>query len=109
MAIGPRIGPQLSLRQSQTLVMTPQLRQAIKLLQYSNLELADFVQEELDRNPLLEREETAEPGEEALSERVAPDDDMVAAVAAFQAEGGAEPVVEAVADRIEEAFGAGSS
>ena len=109
MALGPRIGPQLSLRQSQTLVMTPQLRQAIKLLQYSNLELADFVQEELDRNPLLEREEAAEPGEEALSERVAPNDDLVAAVGAFQADGGAEPIAEAVADRIEEAAGAVSS
>ncbi|GAB0118383.1 RNA polymerase sigma-54 factor [Acidisoma sp. 7E03] len=48
------------MRQSQSLVMTPQLRQAIKLLHYSNLELASFVQEELDRNPLLERDERPE-------------------------------------------------
>ncbi|GAB0113353.1 RNA polymerase sigma-54 factor [Acidisoma sp. C75] len=48
------------MRQSQSLVMTPQLRQAIKLLHYSNLELAGFVQEELDRNPLLERDERPE-------------------------------------------------
>lgn len=46
----------LDLRQSQSLVMTPQLQQAIKLLQYSNLELAAFVQEEAARNPLLEVE-----------------------------------------------------
>ncbi len=50
----------LELRQSQTLVMTPQLQQAIKLLQYSNMELAAYVEQELERNPLLERDETAE-------------------------------------------------
>ena len=42
---------------AQTLVMTPQLRQAIKLLQFSNIEVAAFVEEELERNPLLERDE----------------------------------------------------
>lgn len=47
----------LDLRQSQSLVMTPQLQQAIKLLQLSNLELAEFVEEELERNPLLEKGE----------------------------------------------------
>ncbi|MGE0417027.1 MAG: RNA polymerase factor sigma-54 [Acetobacteraceae bacterium] len=51
------IAPRLDLRQSQTLVMTPQLRQAIKLLQYSNVEVSAFVEEELERNPLLERDE----------------------------------------------------
>jgi RNA polymerase sigma-54 factor len=45
------------LRQGQSLVMTPQLLQAIKLLQYSSIELAAFVEEELERNPLLERSE----------------------------------------------------
>jgi RNA polymerase sigma-54 factor len=47
----------LVMRQSQSLVMTPQLLQAIKLLQFSNLELSAFVAEELERNPLLERAE----------------------------------------------------
>ena len=51
------IGPRLELRQGQSLVMTPQLRQAIKLLQFSNLEVAAFVEEELERNPLLERDD----------------------------------------------------
>ncbi len=46
--------PRLDLRQSQQLVMTPQLQQAIKLLQLSNLELSDYVMTELERNPLLE-------------------------------------------------------
>lgn len=44
----------LELRQSQSLVMTPQLQQAIKLLQLSNMELNEFVEGELERNPLLE-------------------------------------------------------
>jgi RNA polymerase sigma-54 factor len=45
----------LEFRQSQSLVMTPQLMQAIKLLQLSNLDLSAFVEDELERNPLLER------------------------------------------------------
>jgi RNA polymerase sigma-54 factor len=49
--------PRLDLRQSQTLVMTPQLRQALRMLQSSNLDVAAFVEEELERNPLLERAE----------------------------------------------------
>ncbi|HLH10716.1 MAG TPA: RNA polymerase factor sigma-54 [Methylovirgula sp.] len=53
----------LLLRQGQTLVMTPQLLQAIKLLQFSNVELAAFVQEELERNPLLERADDLPDGE----------------------------------------------
>jgi RNA polymerase sigma-54 factor len=53
------LSAKLELRQSQQLVMTPQLQQAIKLLQLSNLELNAFVEAELERNPLLEREEEA--------------------------------------------------
>ncbi|MGH7212739.1 MAG: RNA polymerase factor sigma-54, partial [Acetobacteraceae bacterium] len=65
MAIGPRI----DLRQSQTLVMTPQLQQSIKLLQLSNLDVQAFVEEELERNPLLERDD----GDAVPAERPAPD------------------------------------
>src|SRR3954454_7535063 len=49
------LSQRLEFRQSQSLVMTPQLMQAIKLLQLSNLDLTTFVEEELERNPLLER------------------------------------------------------
>ncbi len=63
------IGPRLEFRQTQSLVMTPQLRQAIKLLQFSNLDAAAFVEEELERNPLLERDERPE----TLPEAPAPD------------------------------------
>lgn len=55
------LSAKLELRQSQQLVMTPQLQQAIKLLQLSNLELNAFVDTELERNPLLEREEEEGP------------------------------------------------
>jgi RNA polymerase sigma-54 factor len=55
------LGPRLDFRQTQQLVMTPQLRQAIKLLQSSNLEVSAFVEEELERNPMLEREESSAP------------------------------------------------
>ncbi len=48
------LGPRLDLRQSQSLVMTPQLQQAIKLLTLSNLEIETFIGEALDANPLLE-------------------------------------------------------
>src|SRR3954471_8414811 len=49
------LSTRLVMRQGQSLVMTPQLMQAIKLLQLSNLELTAYVEEELERNPLLER------------------------------------------------------
>ena len=49
--------PKLEIKQSQSLLLTPQLRQAINLLQMTNLELNDLLTEELNSNPLLEREE----------------------------------------------------
>ena len=55
------LSQRLEFRQTQSLVMTPQLMQAIKLLQLSNLDLATFVEDELERNPLLER--AADQGE----------------------------------------------
>jgi RNA polymerase sigma-54 factor len=69
------IGPRLDMRQAQGLVMTPQLQQAIKLLQMSSIELSSFVEAELERNPLLEREEPdqdtrEEPPERSGDERV---------------------------------------
>ena len=55
------ISQRLDLRQTQSLVMTPQLQQAIKLLQLSNVELTEFVEDELSQNPMLERDD-GEPG-----------------------------------------------
>ena len=57
------LGQRLELRQGQALVMTPQLQQAIKLLQLSNIELAEYCEQELEKNPLLERDEREPAGE----------------------------------------------
>jgi RNA polymerase sigma-54 factor len=59
------LSPRLEFRQGQSLVITPQLQQAIKLLQLSNLELDAFVDAELERNPLLTREDPPEDAYEA--------------------------------------------
>jgi len=56
--------PRLELRQGQSLVLTPQLQQAIKLLQLSNMELSAYVENELERNPLLEKTEENETSNE---------------------------------------------
>src|SRR5437762_13609443 len=64
-----RMGPSLILASRQTLAMTPQLQQAIKLLQFSHLELAAFIQQELEKNPLLS-EGSADEG--PLGENEAP-------------------------------------
>ena len=52
------LSARLEIRQGQGLVITPQLQQAIKLLQLSNLELEAFVEAELERNPLLQRDDS---------------------------------------------------
>lgn len=75
------INQRLDLKQGQTLTMTPQLQQAIKLLQMSNLELSEFVEAELEKNPLLERDDSLSserpdvPGDEATAENAGGSDD----------------------------------
>src|SRR5712691_5576016 len=70
------LSQRLEMRQSQALVMTPQLMQAIKLLQLSSLDLAAYVEGELERNPLLERAEgEAEPAAEPTPERASEPED----------------------------------
>jgi RNA polymerase sigma-54 factor len=71
MALAPSFAPRLDLRQSQSLVMTPQLRQAIQLLQYSNLEASAFIEDELLKNPLLECDDGGETVT-ALEPEIAP-------------------------------------
>ncbi|MCC6828645.1 MAG: RNA polymerase factor sigma-54 [Novosphingobium sp.] len=60
------IGPRLDLRQSQSLVMTPQLQQAIKLLALSNLEVEAFIGDALEANPLLDIGEGAPAATDAV-------------------------------------------
>jgi RNA polymerase sigma-54 factor len=62
------LGPSLSIRQTQALVLTPQLQQAIKLLQLSNLELDAFITEELSKNPLLEAQAAGDDGDAPAAE-----------------------------------------
>ena len=69
------LGPQIQLRQSQQLVMTPQLTQAIKLLTLSNLELESVIAEEVAKNPLLETgsgDEGDSPADEVTEAESAP-------------------------------------
>ena len=62
------LSTKLELRQGQQLVMTPQLQQAIRLLQLSNIELMQYVETELERNPLLEQDESTENATRSESE-----------------------------------------
>jgi RNA polymerase sigma-54 factor len=66
------LSAKLMMRQSQSLVMTPQLLQSIRLLQMSHLELAKFVEEEMEKNPLLERGDIEPPSRESLPTDPAP-------------------------------------
>jgi RNA polymerase sigma-54 factor len=95
------LGPRLDLRQSQSLVMTPQLQQAIRLLALSNLEVEAFIAEEIEKNPLLE----GGTGDDAPD---APED-----VVAVEAETAPEATIETPnaddADWSEERFEAASS
>ena len=89
------LSAKLQLRQSQSLVMTPQLMQSIKLLQMTHAELERFVEEEIERNPLIER---AEPREDAATDQLrkseaagtAEDDWLAAEQPAWSAEAMAE-------------------
>jgi len=84
--------PRMELRQGQSLVMTPQLLQAIKLLQLSHLELQSFVEGELERNPLLERDEArdAPAGDGEGSDRLAADADSYARAESLNTQEGIE-------------------
>lgn len=66
------LGPRLDIRQTQSLVMTPQLQQAIKLLAASNLEIETFISEALEANPLLDTGGPSDPGEPERIEIAAP-------------------------------------
>ena len=69
------MGPRLDIRQTQALVMTPQLQQAIRLLQLTNLELNQYVEQELERNPILERADQDGVGEAAALDDGNPNED----------------------------------
>ena len=53
-----QLNQNLNIKHSQSIVMTPQLRQAIKLLQFSNLELSSYIEEQIEKNPFLENKKS---------------------------------------------------
>jgi RNA polymerase sigma-54 factor len=65
------VAQRLEIRQGQSLVMTPQLQQAIKLLQLSNIELTEYCETELEKNPLLERDDNAPVERESVAAETA--------------------------------------
>ena len=67
---GVALSPRLELRQGQGLVITPQLQQAIKLLQLSSVELDTYVEGELERNPLLQRDDREGEAEAEAPSRI---------------------------------------
>jgi RNA polymerase sigma-54 factor len=72
-----KMSQSLHIGQSQTLTMTPQLQQAIKLLQLSNIELAEYVESEIEKNPLLEKDDR-DQGQEAQGDDEAKPRDEIA-------------------------------
>ncbi|ACT57925.1 RNA polymerase factor sigma-54 [Hirschia baltica] len=73
------ISQRLQMRQGQSLVMTPQLQQAIKLLQLSNIELAEYVEAEIEKNPLIQKGDGSEdnsPKTEAVESNSATELDL---------------------------------
>jgi DNA-directed RNA polymerase specialized sigma54-like protein len=68
------IKPEIRLKQTQKLVMTPQLQQAIKMLQLSNIELSERIAEELMENPALEVEEREIDYERNVEKEIASDE-----------------------------------
>lgn len=92
------LAPKLEFRQSQQLVMTPQLQQAIKLLQLSNLELAEFVEQQLEENPFLERAAEQEAADRAAESdaKEAADDDGASSSLDLESDGAAERAAEAM-------------
>src|ERR1700754_1039110 len=91
------LSQRLEFRQSQALVMTPQLMQAIKLLQLSNLDLSAYVEGELEKNPLLER---------AAEDDGPPDNarEAGAGETGVDSDGGAPAETSAPADRIDDSL-----
>ncbi|MDR7034437.1 RNA polymerase factor sigma-54 [Mesorhizobium sp. BE184] len=90
----------LQLRQSQSLVMTPQLMQSIRLLQFTHAELERFIDEEIERNPLIER---ADPQDDAASDQAlkAADTDASAAAEGDWFEGETAWSSEAISEKLD--------
>jgi RNA polymerase sigma-54 factor len=84
------LAPRLDLRQSQSLVMTPQLQQAIRLLALSNLEIEGFIAEEIEKNPLLDASAPEDDGPTQAREAEAPLRDEPASADELVMQGGGD-------------------
>lgn len=95
------LAAKLQLRQAQSLVMTPQLVQSIRLLQLTHVELERFIDEEIERNPLLERVEPQDDvvGEAGATGKTGVGEDAEVRDDWFEAE--APSSAEAMADRLD--------
>ena len=69
-----KLGYDLTLEQSQKLIMTPELRQAIQMLQYTSLELNNYIKQEMEMNPLLEWEKPVEEVQEVADTEIKSDE-----------------------------------
>lgn len=99
-----QVAPRLELKQRQQLVMTPQLQQAIRLLQMSHLEIASFIAEEAEKNPLLRVQDDG--GEAAARPEVAPHEDVDSAIAR-EDHGAAEALLGERSENLYESAGPG--
>src|ERR1700749_966362 len=88
------LAPRLDLRQSQSLVMTPQLQQAIRLLALSNLEVETFIAEEIERNPLLDSTPQEDDGPVVEREAVVEASEPASADSLVMGEGGGEAALD---------------
>ena len=92
------------MRQSQALVMTPQLMQSIRLLQYTHTELERFIDEEIERNPLLERSSDENSGSEDVAEPVAVPEEVSSDWLAPELEWSAENISDKLDSTLENVF-----
>lgn len=97
-----QVAPRLELKQRQQLAMTPQLQQAIRLLHMSHLEIASFIAEEVEKNPLLRVHDGG--GETAAPREAAPHEDVDSAIAR-EDHGAAETLFGARSENLYESAG----
>lgn len=72
-----RLSYNLNLEQTQKLVMTPELKQAIEILQYNSIELKDFIQQELVNNPVLEPNQAKGESEDQVNKDSKSEKDII--------------------------------
>ena len=82
MEVEMKLGQQLKIKQNQSLIMTPQLQQAIKLLQLTNIELSDFIEKTQLENPFLKENNQSSNNKNLNSDNTNPNlcDNMISSL-----------------------------